>query len=312
MLNNSADVSQAANSKNRKKLLNHDGALKHKNAESDFIPLDKEDSENNSQSRYQRDRSHQKSYYKNSYYNGNRYQNRGVYNGNHGSTYKNASNSLKGHPKHSYGGPSSQFASTSHPNGNNTSNSYPRTKRKRDSSAISSSGRDQTQSKKDDINTHSDTISSFQVPKVSLSEKAIEEIQFKNKTLPQSTVKSLISTDALLPNKTLETTSQDNVQIESTTKGGNKTSKHPESAEKRKANENIDSNVICGKNEELHYDKKESIEDKENAVNTPIISIAENFKEKLQDEIGNGDAFAAKSQTPVWYRGRPYGGGAIG
>ena len=234
-----------------------------------------------------------------------------MYNGNQGSGYKKASNSLKGHPKHSYGGPNSHFASTSHPNGNNTSNSFPRTKRKRDSSAISSSGRDQIQSKKDDINTHSDTISSFQVPKASQSDKAIEEIQFKNKTLPQSTVKSLISTNALLPNKTLET-SQDNVQIESTTNGGNKTSKPSESAEKRKGNENIDSNVICGKNEELHYDKKESIEDKENAVNTPIISIAENFKEQLQNEIANGDAFAATSQTPVWYRGRPYGGGAIG
>ena len=141
MLNNSNDACSKVNDKEiQKNIEKNNEAFKSKGEASDFIPLDKDVPSMKVPLRQQRDRGQQKSYYHKttSYYNSNRYQNRGMLNGNGATaTYKSGSNTTKGHHlKNTHTNYIGSAANSSYQNVNGVSN-YNRTKRKRDSSAIS-------------------------------------------------------------------------------------------------------------------------------------------------------------------------------
>ena len=149
MLKNSNDASCTDRSnENSKKLENKEGSSSSTFGSDEFIPIDKDAPSTKVDPKYQRDRSQQKyNHYKNNYYNTNRYASRNGFNGNGSSGNKSGNNSIRGHH---YKNTHSNYhgnLTNSYVGANAAVNSYNRTKRKRDSSAISVHGEGQTQMK---------------------------------------------------------------------------------------------------------------------------------------------------------------------
>ena len=375
MLNNSSDAYGKVNDKeSQKNIDNHAEGLKTNVEASDFIPLDK-DVPSVKTPLKQRERGQQKSYYhKTSYYNSNRYQNRGTLHGNSvTATYKTGSNTLRGqHLKNTHINYVGSGVNSSYQNVNGASN-Y-RTKRKRDSSAISAHGRNgKNQGKNGNIvNTNLDASAESTISCKSLTASAIKDYQSKHEVTskPHSVSPQIEASGCVHESQAAFTkercnndqgTSIQHVQ-RNIVKTNNKEAftinqecskrhqKYTEPQDHSNNDEEIDcsqahtggdapdkknssvsinayghvSNELNSRSQENVYLKsKEPLKfhttltnsaNKENAKTksySPYIvtSPADGLRDKYQYSCSSP---ATGEQPPVWYRGKPYGGGAIG
>lgn len=343
MLSASNDASRKVNTKENKKNENQDENLKSHIQPSDYIPLDKDFPPNKSQTRQQRDRSQQKSsHYKTSYYNSNRYQSRGVYNGNNTlASSKAYNNGIRGHYNRNThtnytGNPASNYQSL-----NAEPNNYNRTKRKRDSSAISThEGNGKTHNKTlSDLGTSADSIK----PCDELSIIATEDNQPKNNL----STKSKCTAQGAFPRSLQETSLKEDITSNNEAcKGQNLdcSKRHHILVETKENSESLDGIQLTNSKEKSHNkspvsaqnysdlkntsakrsqqdvyfkskatnDFSASIKNQNNKENTKIKSFFNTGGTHENERDNKNNAFATAQKFPVWHREKPYGGGVIG
>ena len=349
MLNTSNDASRKVSTKENKKIENHDENLKSNIYQSDFIPLDKDFPPTKTPTRQQRDRSQQKfNNHKTSYYNNsNRYQTRGVYNGNNTLPLsKTGNNPLRGHHnKNTHTNYTGNLASN-YPSLNAASNNYTRTKRKRDSSAISTHGggaKNQIKNLSDpDTSAHSNK------PSDELSEIATKEYQpkYNLSTKPKCT-SQVGASQSLQETSHKEGIASSNEDCKSGNLDCSKRYSLNETKENPRNLKNCDCCQLTNIKEKLHnnspistqnsnelkntsiqrsqedvYLKSESSKDfsatkshanKENTKNKSCLLNKDRPHDHEPGNKGNKtNAFASAQRFPVWHRGKPYGGGVIG
>ena len=346
MLNVSNDASRKVNTKENKKIETQDENLKSNINPSDFIPLDKDFTPNKSHTRQQRDRSQQKtSHYKTSYYNSNRYQTRGVYNGNNTLASSKAGNiALRGHyNKNTHTNYTGNIASN-YQSLNGEPNNYNRTKRKRDSSAISThggGGKNQNQNLSD-LGTSADSTKpcdelniiatkDYQ-PKYNLSTKSSGTAQGG---VPPPLQETSLKEDITSNNEACKGQNHDFSKRHHTLIETKENTSNPEnfngiqftnSKEKSQNKSPIsiknysDLKNTSTKRSQQDVDLKSkapndfsaSIKSQNNKENTKIKSFFNTGATSDNERQNKSNAFSTAQKFPVWHREKPYGGGVIG
>ena len=340
MLKNSNDAScKDKNKENTKKLENKVESLNPTIAADDFIPIDKDVPQAKIESRQQRDRSHQKfNHYKANYYNTNRYPNRNGFNSNSSSSGKSG-HTLRGHHYKNTHTNYHANSTNSYSGANAAVNSYNRTKRKRDSSAISVHGEG-----KNHVKNISHVDTSIDNPEI-------------NTPTDYESFATIIHCPTSQANEVLVA-----AKIQEQLDDGNCNQDGKEHANSKKKQSKVAEEPNCSINEQLYQDGHrekwkqrnasfstqtcQSIKDK-NVSRSQTNSHAKSKTEDLdcsvrkrdnKDNIGlksplenqstlskNGlnqnipgikdsgiNTSISGSQTPVWFKGKPYGGGVIG
>ena len=333
MLNNSSDVSRKMNSKeNLKKCESHDETLNLKFEQNDFIPLDKELSLSKGSIRHQRDRSQQRiAHHRTSYYNTNRNQNRGVFSGNNLSV----SNTLKGnHNRNPHSNYTGHF-SNSYQNSNGAPNNYNRSKRKRDSSAIS------TQYSKNQMKNGSITSIQSDVSIDSQGPCGTSKLNVENDYHTKNGVSGPLSSNESSPKK-LGPIPIDEVYNDCNLKGTKTHHKHNLPKELEATFDKVDSNQAteadkkfnCTHSTDLSKSHTKRGDEPSQGSHQNVFSVSktnEDFKKSntrheetenekakkalninCQTRFGNEILSRILPHHPVWYRGKPYGGGIIG
>ena len=295
MLKNSNDAScKDKSNENSKKLEIKEGSSSSTFGSDEFIPIDKDAPSTKVDPKYQRDRSQQKyNHYKNNYYNTNRYPSRHGFNGNGSSGNKSGNSSIRGHH---YKNTHSNYhgnLTNNYVGANAAVNSYNRTKRKRDSSAISVHGEGQTQTKNVPC---ADTSNNSSI--VSIDVKANSSMS-----------------DAQSARNNTETREDTQEQDED---DNNHNSKDNSIARKKQSKVSLDLASLQNQNAKATKDDstfRSQIEHGNNEYpgiesnNENICVRSQNESEISQQGIRQSESV---NHAPVWYKGKPYGGGAIG
>ena len=296
MLKNSNDASCTDRSnENSKKLENKEESSSSTFGSDEFIPIDKDAPSSKVDSKYQRDRSQQKyNHYKNNYYNTNRYASRNGFNGNGSSGNKSGNNSIRGHHyknTHSnyHGNLTNNYAGA-----NAAVTGYNRTKRKRDSSAISVHGEGQTQTKNVPCADNSNDGSSKISTDVKVNSFMSDAQSARKNTEIREVTQELDEDDNYHNSKdnSIARKKQSKVSLDHA-------SFRNQNAKATKDNDPSRSQIEHGNNE---YPGIES-------NNENICVRSQNESEISQQGIRQSESV---KHAPVWYKGKPYGGGAIG
>ena len=335
MLKNSNDAScKDKNKEIDKKLDIKEKSLNPCFGSEEFIPIDKDVPETKEESRHQRDRSQQKfNHYKTNYYNTNRYSNRNGFNSNglpgnksgntliRGHQYKNTHVNYHGNLNNSYTG------------ANAGANNYNRSKRKRDSSAISVHGEGKNHNRNI---SYQDTSNVIPESKSSADGQASTSPSDNRAAQGDaSLVESELQVDGDDDNFYLSTknnpiakTKQSKVDGDAKLISNNSLSNETGHSEKRKTcNESLsthnfpiinDKNVhrshIYGKSKtsaDIDFSRKRDY--KENTGIKTHLDL-KNLRSKNEGHLNlqSINSGITDKQIPVWFKGKAYGGGVIG
>ena len=335
MLKNSNDAScKDKNKEIDKKLDIKEKSLNPCFGSDEFIPIDKDVPETKEESRHQRDRSQQKfNHYKTNYYNTNRYPNRNGFNSNSLPGNKSGNTLIRGH----------QYKNTHvnyHGNLNNSytgvnagASNYNRSKRKRDSSAISVHGEGRNHNRNILYQDTSNVISEGK-----LSTDGHTSTSPSDNRAPQgdaSLVGSEIQVDAddddsnlSTRNNSIAKTKQSKVAPDANVLSNNSLSKETGHSENRKpCNESLgshnfpitnDKNVhrshIYGKSKtSANIDFSRKRDYKENiGIKTHPEHKSLRSKNEGHLNLQSINSGITEKQIPVWFKGKAYGGGVIG